>query len=1694
MKKTTGFLLLVLLLGLPSLVPAAMTNMDQYCSAPPFVTRSIAPNILVLMDNSDDMMEPAHPGDYTPNGSNDNYAGYFVPQQCYEYSQKFIPGTNNADGSCPAAAPFRGNLLNWATTSKYDLLQKVLVGGNTTSKQGNAHTVLAIGGTFPDRAYNDCIFQYNNGNLSITESVSGACGLLNPVAGFALNPFKVFGEMFARGGRLGVEALAAEVAGVGRLLLALWDEIDLVSQAWAANLTLAVKLGSFDGKVGQAYSLTLEAGGDNNTVYKWEYTIDPPAPWLTLQDPLGSTGNKKNYLATWAGTPAAPGTYTLTVTLSDSDNNTGVIRDYIIKVAPGDLRIVTADLSTALRDTYYEFTMTGMGGVPIAADGHGTEPHYHWSATGLPASLFINQGTGKLFGIPASSGTSAVSITVTDSEGVTATVGYSLVVSGASPLTILTSSLTTGVRGQFYLTWLEAAGGTPPYTWSQTGLPAGLYFQTPYYSGSANYGTYINSTPTVSGTFPMNITVQDTAGATASQAYDLVISEPAAGPLAITTPNALPPAELGGVYYLTFAVTGGTPAYNWSQTGMPAGMTFGATGGTRYIQWTPSALGTYTFTVTIVDSLGETISKVFTLEVLRRVSVRKQDFNVKIDLFEETLTLDVNRNGIFDGADQYIEAGGDPNAWDGKKGVFQTFWDANKPKARFGLAMFQDVGLTTKVNLAACIPASPAASFFTNVQNATATDRSPLASQLYSAIQYYNYKKEIPDPNPHTLPDPAGTGFSGCSSSDPIDDNIPCRKNFILMLTSGSNLDEGDVFAKAGDCNQDNPVVRNACIGFATDLRPPDGVQNVKTFVVNTMGTPAAGDTLEKVAAVGGGSYYPASNSSDLQAQLTKALEDILSQAASGTAVSVLTTSSRGIGSMMQAYFLPTKQEGPREVSWTGYVQNIWIDPTDNLREDTGKDLKLNLTQDHVLRLFFDSVTKETKAALFDETALATCTKPAIVPFSEIQYNWEGGKKLALQDPGSRKIFTSTKVIRGAATSHTFAADAPLADPTYPAFKTTMGATLLAALNAEVTDYTADNIVKYVRGECLETGVSGDTPCAATPNGIFRDRRVTISALDGGDVSGNVWKLGDVISSTPKVLANTPNNTYHLDYGDSTYYNFVTAEAYKNRSSIALVGANDGMLHAFRIGYLKDKGIVEPNVLGLFQNKFGDTATDEIGTEVWGYIPFNAFPYLKYLADPGYCHLYYNDLSVRLVDASVGCVASPEVPDPTVCDEPADARVPQSWRSILIGGMRFGGGCEGGTPEVPVPSSGVGYSSYYAIDVTDADKPIPLWEFSDIDMGYATGYPSVLRTGGTGVNGNWYVVFGSGSSVMPKSGLASQDAGRTTTGYLYILDLKSGTLVKKIDLGHNAIVGDVLAIDQDKNYSTETVYFGTSYFDSIWKGKLGRLDIPNQDLAAAWPVGSDVATYLFAGDYPFTASPDATRDGAGNIWVYAGSGKYYSDVDEDTSDTQVFLGIKDLPSGVTYPVGTATAGMDDKTGIITTGNVTGTTMVCSYDPDEPGLFGMKPVVTSTAQTSLAQSPPAIGWYVSLANGERVISRPLAVGGLVDFLTYQPSSDACSYGGNSYLYALDYTTGVAPASIAIRSEDATSGLAGGVDVHSRVLLGPGAPPTGEAIIVPPPKEGQEQLKKKIQVATGVIVEAENTPVFSVISKIVHWFKK
>jgi len=89
-----------------------------------------------------------------------------------------------------------------------------------------------------------------------------------------------------------------------------------------------------------------------------------------------------------------------------------------------------------------------------------------WSAA---CRLNVERGTGAITGTPTGSVTGPINFTVkvTDAETPTAqsaTAALSITIT-AAPLSVVTSSLPTGVDGSNYSTTLQAAGGVSPYTW-----------------------------------------------------------------------------------------------------------------------------------------------------------------------------------------------------------------------------------------------------------------------------------------------------------------------------------------------------------------------------------------------------------------------------------------------------------------------------------------------------------------------------------------------------------------------------------------------------------------------------------------------------------------------------------------------------------------------------------------------------------------------------------------------------------------------------------------------------------------------------------------------------------------------------------------------------------------------------------------------------------------------------------------------------------------------------------------------------------------------------------------------------------------------------------------------------------------------------------------------------------------------------
>jgi hypothetical protein len=163
------------------------------------------------------------------------------------------------------------------------------------------------------------------------------------------------------------------------------------------------------------------------------------------------------------------------------------------------------------------------------------------------------------------------------------------------PFGIDQTSVPEAVKGFTYSTTLTATGpDTAPLTWSVTSgtLPAGL---------TLSSGGVISGTPTTvqSSTFTVSVTDSSPIPLTATQQLTLNVV-----PIEVTT-TSLPAAHIYGKYAATLTEQGGKKAFHWkvSSGSLPPGIKLATSG---KLTGAPTALGTYSFTVTVTDSTKPT--------------------------------------------------------------------------------------------------------------------------------------------------------------------------------------------------------------------------------------------------------------------------------------------------------------------------------------------------------------------------------------------------------------------------------------------------------------------------------------------------------------------------------------------------------------------------------------------------------------------------------------------------------------------------------------------------------------------------------------------------------------------------------------------------------------------------------------------------------------------------------------------------------------------------------------------------------------------------------------------------------------------------------------------------------------------------------------------------------------------------------
>lgn len=393
-----------------------------------------------------------------------------------------------------------------------------------------------------------------------------------------------------------------------------------------------------------------------------------------------------------------------------------------------------------------------------------------------------------------------------------------------------------------------------------------------------------------------------------------------------------------------------------------------------------------------------------------------------------------------------------------------------------------------------------------------------------------------------------------------------------------------------------------------------------------------------------------------------------------------------------------------------------------------------------------------------------------------------------------------------------------------------------------------------------------------------------------------------------------------FNYTDTGYATFVTAQ--RSRKPMIYTAANDGMLHAF------------------------SAASTDGGSEVWAYVPTAVMSNMYRLADASYesRHIYLTDGAPVIGDIKVGT----------------------TWKTILVGGLNKGG------------------RSYYALDITDPENPLPLWEFSHDNLGLSFGNPVITKR----QDGTWVVVFSSGyNNVSPGDG----------QGRLFVLNANTGVRLLDIATGEGttsnpAGLAKINAWIDDPSDNTSKRFYGGDLLGNLWRFDVDNRVLPNQAALKLAKFQINEST-----PQPITTRPE-TIEISGKAVIIVGTGRYLGTDDISDATQNTIYAVKDALTN---------AGLGDvrasNTMVRQTLTVTGTNASITNNP----------VNWSTKN----------GWWVDLPNTavngtakERVATDMALQFGTLSIGTAIPNGDACSSGGSSWRYYLNASDGTGLESV------------------------------------------------------------------------------
>ncbi|WP_284448496.1 putative Ig domain-containing protein [Pseudoxanthomonas mexicana] len=352
------------------------------------------------------------------------------------------------------------------------------------------------------------------------------------------------------------------------------------------------------GTLGVAYSAAITPASGGSAPYAYAVTAGALPGGLTLNASTGAV----------SGTPSALGTFNFSITATDSSTGTGpytATQAYAITVIDEPPTGGNSSLTVAYNAAATNVPLTLSGGAPTSL-AIGTPP-----ANGTA----IVSGTTITYQPTAGyAGPDSFTYTATNSGGTSAPATVSVTVQDAV-ITITASGGFAATVAAPYTQTFSFNGGTPPWSGYQvSNLPAGVAI-----TGTTANTVTISGTPTQAGTFNLNVSATDGSTGngpyTVGQAFTLTVAGPT---LTLTPASPALNATYATAFTQAFSTTGGVGPYTYAVSGtLPAGVSLsGAT-----LSGTPTAPGSYTFTITATDAGASgvgapfTTSRVYTLEV-----------------------------------------------------------------------------------------------------------------------------------------------------------------------------------------------------------------------------------------------------------------------------------------------------------------------------------------------------------------------------------------------------------------------------------------------------------------------------------------------------------------------------------------------------------------------------------------------------------------------------------------------------------------------------------------------------------------------------------------------------------------------------------------------------------------------------------------------------------------------------------------------------------------------------------------------------------------------------------------------------------------------------------------------------------------------------------------------------------------------